>query len=103
MMKWFRLDRETAVKWVRAFGVLYDEAGAQIERLRADYPEAAFLNLAHDLTPPEKYFWDLAHVYDEANMIVAERIFTGRSGRRSSRRWGRPAASGRSCASNPVA
>ena len=75
IMEWFHLDRETAVKWVRAFDVLYDEAGAQIERLRPAYPEAAFLNLAHDLTPPEKYFWDLAHIYDEANMIVAERIY----------------------------
>ena len=75
MMKWFHLDRETAVKWVRAFGVLYDEAGMQIERMRAAYPEAAFLNLAHDLTPPDKYFWDLAHIYDEANMIVAEQIY----------------------------
>jgi hypothetical protein len=31
--------------------------------------------LAHDLTPPDKYFWDLAHIYDEANMIVAEQIY----------------------------
>jgi len=75
MMEWFHLDRETAVKWVRASDVLYDEAGAQIERLRPVYPEATFLNLSHDLTPPEKYFWDLAHIYDEANMIVAERIY----------------------------
>ena len=75
MMKWFHLDREAAFKWVRAFGVLYDEAGLQIERMRVAYPEATFLNLSHDLTPPEQYFWDLAHIYDEANMIVAERIY----------------------------
>ncbi len=75
MMQWFHLDRGTAVKWVRAFDVLYDEAGTQIERMRAAYPEASFLNLSHDLTPPGKYFWDLAHIYDEANMIVAERIY----------------------------
>jgi hypothetical protein len=75
MMQWFHLDRGTALQWVRAFGVLYGEAGTQIERLRADYPQATFLNLSQDLTPPEKYFWDLAHIYDEANMIVAGRIY----------------------------
>ena len=75
MMQWFHLDGETAVKWVRAFDVLYDEAGTQIERMHTAYPEASFLNLSHDLTPPGKYFWDLAHIYDEANMIVAERIY----------------------------
>lgn len=75
IMKWFHLDRATAVKWVRAFAILYGEAGMQIDRLRTAYPEAAFLNLADDLTPPDKYFWDLAHIYDEANMIVAERIY----------------------------
>jgi hypothetical protein len=75
MMQWFHLDRGTALQWVRAFGVLYGEAGTQIERLRADYPQATFLNLSQDLTPPEKYFWDLAHIYDEANMIVAGQIY----------------------------
>ena len=33
------------------------------------------MNLTHALKPPEKYFWDLAHVYDEANTILAEMIF----------------------------
>jgi hypothetical protein len=31
--------------------------------------------MANDLQPAEKYFWDLAHVYDEANMVIAERIY----------------------------
>ena len=30
------------------------------------------MNLTHALKPPEKYFWDLAHVYDEANVTLAE-------------------------------
>jgi hypothetical protein len=30
----FRLDRPTALEWIRAFGVLYDEAGRQIVDLR---------------------------------------------------------------------
>ena len=33
------------------------------------------MNLTHALKPPEKYFWDLAHVYDEANTTVAEQIY----------------------------
>ena len=24
--------------------------------------------------PPEDYFWDLVHLYDEANMVLAEQI-----------------------------
>jgi hypothetical protein len=75
MMRFFHLDRETALEWVTAFEILYDEAGRQLEQLRSDYPHAIFLNLTHFLQPPEKYFWDLAHLYDEANMVVAERIY----------------------------
>jgi lysophospholipase L1-like esterase len=75
MMTTFHLDRETARQWVKAITVMYDEAGVEIETLRAAYPEALFLNLAHDLTPPEKYFWDLAHVYDETNMLLAQQIY----------------------------
>lgn len=76
MMTSFHLNRQTALEWIRAFNILYDEAGTQIEQLRTDYPDAHFLNLTHFLQPSEKYFWDLAHIYDEANMVVAERIYT---------------------------
>jgi hypothetical protein len=31
--------------------------------------------MTDDLQPAEKYFWDLAHVYDEANTTIAERIY----------------------------
>jgi lysophospholipase L1-like esterase len=75
MMSSFRLDRDTAVKWIRAFQILYDEAGRQIETLHASYPEVVFMNLTHVLQPPQKYFWDLAHVYDEANTTLAELIY----------------------------
>jgi lysophospholipase L1-like esterase len=76
MMRSFHLSRDTAFEWIRAFDVLYQEAGRQIEQLRPKYPDAKFLNLTVFLEPPEKYFWDLAHLYDEANMVVAERIYS---------------------------
>jgi hypothetical protein len=33
------------------------------------------MDLSRFLQPPEKYYWDLGHVYDEANPILAERIY----------------------------
>jgi lysophospholipase L1-like esterase len=77
MMKAFNLDHATARKWVLALDLLYEEAGRQIEGMRGEYRDAVFLNLVHELNPPEKYFWDNLHVYDEANMILAERIYAG--------------------------
>jgi lysophospholipase L1-like esterase len=76
MMKDFHLDRATAEKWIQAFDNFYDEAGRQIDGMRGQYRDAVFINLVHYLNPPEKYFWDMAHVYDEANMVLAERIYT---------------------------
>ncbi len=76
MMQSFHLNRATALEWIRAFDLLYDEAGREIEQLRGAYPRARFLNLTHFLEPSEKYFWDLAHLYDEANMVVAEKIYS---------------------------
>jgi len=75
MMQSFHLDRTTAEQWLRALQMLYGEAGRQIADLRAAYPNATFVDLSQFLDPPEKYFWDLGHVYDEANMVIAERIY----------------------------
>jgi len=75
MMKSFHLDRSTALEWLRALEALYGEASRQIGDLRRTYPNAEFLDLSQFLDPPEKYFWDLGHVYDEANMVIAERIY----------------------------
>jgi lysophospholipase L1-like esterase len=75
MMKSFHLTRETALEWIRAFEVLYGEAARQIDELRSALPDAVFLNMTNDLQPAEKYFWDLAHVYDEANTTIAAKIF----------------------------
>ena len=65
LMKSFHLDRETALQWIRAFNVLYDEAGREIESAGPRYPQAVLLNMARLL--PTTDFWDLAHVYDEVN------------------------------------
>ncbi len=75
MMKSFRLDRATALEWVRAFEALYGETARQIGALQQKHPQIALLDLSRFLQPPEKYYWDLGHVYDEANMIIAERIY----------------------------
>jgi hypothetical protein len=75
MMKSFRLDRATALEWVRAFEALYGETARQIGVLQHEHPEVRLLDLSRFLQPPEKYYWDLGHVYDEANTIIAERIY----------------------------
>jgi lysophospholipase L1-like esterase len=75
MMEAFHLDRATALEWVQAFTLLYAEARRQMETLRADYPAALFLDMSELLRPPEKYFYDLAHVYDESNAVVAQEIY----------------------------
>jgi len=75
MMQSFHLDRETAVQWLRALQMLYGEAGRQIAAMRGAWPSATFLDLSQFLNPPDKYFWDLGHVYDEANMVLAERVY----------------------------
>jgi lysophospholipase L1-like esterase len=77
IMQDFHLDLGTARKWIRALDLLYREAGRQIDAIRGEYPNAVFMNLVHALNPPEKYFWDNVHVYDEVNMILAERIYAG--------------------------
>jgi lysophospholipase L1-like esterase len=75
MMKSFRLERTAALEWVRAFEALYGETARQIGALQQEYPQVLLLDLSRFLQPPEKYYWDLGHVYDEANLIIAERIY----------------------------
>jgi len=75
MRKSFRLDQAAALEWVRAFEALYGETARQIGVLQQEYPQVPLLDLSRFLQPPEKYYWDLGHVYDEANMLIAERIY----------------------------
>ena len=74
------LDREHAGKtmpmpWLDAFGALYGEAGRQIEEMRERHPDVALLNLSDYLKSAEDHFWDGVHVYDESNVLLAERIY----------------------------
>ncbi len=73
LMQRFHLDHETAVQWIRAFNVLFDETGREIEGMVPQYPQAVILNMSRLL--PTTSFWDLAHVYDEVNAVLAEEIY----------------------------
>lgn len=75
LMTSFHLDHASAVQWLRALEILYHETSRQIAEMRGAYPDAAFVDLASFLDPPDKYFWDLGHVYDEVNMLLAQRIY----------------------------
>jgi lysophospholipase L1-like esterase len=75
LMQSYHMDRGAALQWQHAFEMLYNEASRQIAEMRGAYPDAAFIDLARFLDPPEKYFWDGLHVYDEANMVLAQRIY----------------------------
>jgi lysophospholipase L1-like esterase len=73
-MKSTHMDRAAALEWLRAVQMLHSEASRQIAEMRGAYPDAVFIDLAHFLEPPEKYFWG-GHVYDEANKVLAQRIY----------------------------
>jgi len=75
MMQSFHLDRQTALEWLHALETFYDEAGRQIGQMRGEYPDATFLDLSRFLDSPENHFWDLVHVYDEVNSVLAQRIY----------------------------
>jgi hypothetical protein len=74
MMRSSHMDRAAAVEWLSAIQLLFIQTGRQLAQMRGAYPDAVFVDLARFLEPPEKYFWD-GHVYDEANMLLAERIY----------------------------
>lgn len=68
------LSESTAKEWIQAFRVLYGEAERQMAVLRTTHPDLKFLNWSESLSPSDPYFWDLVHVYDETNDILAERM-----------------------------
>ena len=51
------------------------EASRQIEEMRERHPDVALLNLSNYLKPAAEHFWDGIHVYDESNVLLAERIY----------------------------
>ncbi len=70
----FNLTEQTALDWIAAFTVLYEEADRQVEALTRHHPDHTFLNLRGALHPAKDYFWDLVHVYDETNDKLAALI-----------------------------
>lgn len=77
LMETYHLSRAEAFRWMKAYGVLCNEAGRQIDALRKEFPQAAFVDLRGFLSPARQYFWDGVHVYDEVNVMIAERIWAG--------------------------
>jgi len=75
LMKSFHLDRDKAIQWLHALEILYNESSRQITEMRGAYPDARLIDLSGFLDPPEKYFWDIGHVYDETNMVLAQKIY----------------------------
>ena len=71
----FNLTEQTALDWIAAFTVLYEEADRQVEALGRAHPDHTFLNLRGALHPATDYFWDLVHVYDETNDKLAALIY----------------------------
>ena len=70
----FNLTEQTALDWIAAFTVLYEEADRQVEALTRHHPDHTFLNLRGALHPAKDYFWNLVHVYDETNDKLAALI-----------------------------
>ena len=71
----FKLTEQTALDWIAAFTVLYEEADRQVEALALAHPDHTFLDLRGALHPANDYFWDLVHVYDETNDKLAALIY----------------------------
>ena len=70
----YGLDAERATAWVRALRYVYEEASRQVEQLRERHPEATILDFSRALLPGEEHFWDVVHVYDETNRLLAEKL-----------------------------
>ncbi len=72
--KGYGLDEERAKAWVGALGFVYEEASRQVEQLHRRYVGATILDFSRVLSPGEEHFWDVVHVYDETNFLLAEKL-----------------------------
>ncbi len=70
----YGLEEERAKAWVRALGFVYEEASRQVEQLRQRHVGATILDFSRVLSPGEEHFWDVVHVYDETNFLLAEKL-----------------------------
>ncbi len=71
----YQLSEETAAQWLSAIGVLYEEVFRQLDELRREYRGVALIDFSRALTPGAQHFWDVVHVYDETNRLLAERLY----------------------------
>ena len=70
----YGLDEGRAEAWVGALGFVYEEASRQVEELHKRRVEASILDFSRALSPAEEHFWDVVHVYDETNLLLAEKL-----------------------------
>ena len=70
----YGLEPARATAWVQALAFVYKEASRQVEQLQDRYPEATLLDFSRELSPGEDHFWDVVHVYDETNRVLAEKL-----------------------------
>lgn len=74
LVEGYRLDDFAARDWMQAICFLYEEASSQIKTLSQEHEKHNVIDFSHLLLPAEPHFWDIVHVYDESNAIVARRI-----------------------------
>lgn len=70
----YQLSKESAAEWVQALSVLYAEGSRQVGELRQQHPDITILDMSRALLPSEKHFWDVVHVYDETNDLLAKTL-----------------------------
>jgi hypothetical protein len=70
----FAMRKDDAGRWVKTFGLFYQEADRQVQALKAEYPNVPIMSFAGEYLPARGHFWDLVHVYDEVNVDIAKRI-----------------------------
>ena len=70
----YGLEPARAAAWVQALTFVYKEASRQVEQLQDRYPEVTVLDFSRALSPSEEHFWDVVHVYDETNRLLAGKL-----------------------------
>lgn len=70
----YGLDDVTARDWIEAIVLLYGQASRRIETLSREHQQYTVTDFSRLLLPAEPHFWDIVHVYDESNEVVARGI-----------------------------
>ena len=70
----YHLDDVAARDWVQAIRLLYEQASSRIQTLSQEHKQYTVTDFSRLLLPAEPHFWDIVHVYDESNKVVARSI-----------------------------